>query len=117
MLDKITILEIKSERIGDPGKLVNVQAELDLLSRVRIDSLGKASELASLTEDLRAVNAQLWDIEDHIRAKEREKSFDEEFIELARSVYIKNDCRADIKRKINVLVGSGIQEEKSYQNY
>ena len=117
MIDKITILEIKSERIRASDKLTNVQAELNLLSRVRADSVSETPELASLAEDLRTVNEQLWDIEDRIRVKESEKKFDAEFIELARSVYYKNDHRANIKRKINVLAGSRVQEEKSYQNY
>lgn len=117
MIDKITILEIKSERIRDPGKVVNVQAELELLSRVKADNFGKASELAGLAADLRTVNEQLWDIEDQIRAKERDGDFDAEFIKLARSVYINNDRRAKIKLKINALTGSRIKEEKSYQEY
>lgn len=117
MIDKITILEIKSERIREADKVANVQAELALLSRVKFDSLGKDSELATLTSELRSVNEQLWDIEDRIRVKESEKSFDAEFVELARSVYVKNDYRANIKRKINELVGSRVKEEKSYQDY
>ncbi len=117
MIDKITILEIKTERIRDSVKLSNVQAELELLSQVRIDSLGKVSEIASLAAELRSVNEQLWEIEDQIRGKERDGDFDAEFIQLARSVYKTNDLRAKIKQKINALAGSRIKEEKSYQQY
>ena len=117
LIDKITILEIKAERILDPEKVVNVLAELESLSQVVLDDCVKASELAKLTAELKLVNERLWDIEDQIRGKEKEGDFGSEFIALARKVYKTNDRRSDIKRKINQLAGSKIIEEKSYQHY
>ena len=117
LIDKITILEIKSERIGDSAKLANVRIELDLLNETwRADP---ASRIDIVTErsQLRAVNEALWDIEDRIRLKEKARAFDDEFVELARSVYIRNDERAAIKRVINQKLGSTLVEEKSYQDY
>ncbi len=114
LIDKITILEIKTQRIGDAAKLRNVTRELDLLresqSREGIDH----PRLESLKSALAAVNAELWEIEDEIRICERKADFGERFIALARAVYQTNDRRAAIKREINLLFDSAIIEEKSY---
>ena len=124
LLDKITILRIKSARITDPAKLRNVEIELDLLHSIWRES-GCAAEpdsetgraLAADERALETVNERLWDIEDRIREKERAQSFDAEFIELARAVYLSNDERAAIKKRINAHLGSRIVEEKSYKQY
>jgi hypothetical protein len=117
LLDKITILRIKSQRIGDADKLANVRLELDLLQRTWA-TLGNATATVAADERaLQAVNEQLWDIEDRIRDKEAARSFDQDFIELARAVYHRNDERAAIKKRINSALGSRIVEEKSYQPY
>jgi len=117
LIDKITILEIKSERIGDPAKLANVRIELDLLNETwRADPAARI-DIATERAQLRGVNEALWDIEDRIRLKEKARAFDDEFVELARSVYIRNDERAAIKRVINQKLGSTLVEEKSYQDY
>lgn len=117
LIDKITILEIKSERIGDPAKRANVCVELELLDATWGADPVSLIDIASERAQLRAVNEALWDIEDRIRVKEKAKAFDAEFIELARSVYIRNDERAAIKRAINERLGSTLVEEKSYQDY
>lgn len=114
LIDKITILAIKSERIKDPAKLANVRHELDVLSSARKDNLPVSAEIEALEAQLKLVNERLWVIEDDIRACEARKDFGECFIELARSVYIQNDRRAVIKRMINEACGSSIVEEKSY---
>ncbi len=114
LIDKITILEIKFERISDPGKLANVRHELVLLTAARDQAVPRTTELAELTTELRRVNLALWDVEDALRVAERQQRFDAEFISLARSVYHHNDERAAIKRKINELLGSSIREEKWY---
>jgi hypothetical protein len=117
LLDKITILRIKSQRIRDAAKLANVRLELDLLERTWA-TLGPAIQAVTADEQaLQAVNEQLWDIEDRIRDKEATRSFDQDFIELARAVYHRNDERAAIKKRINVALGSRLVEEKSYQPY
>ena len=116
LLDKITILEIKSEHIKNDTKLANVQTELKLLSDIW-DKTSPNNELDNLKQELRYNNQALWDIEDKIRIKESNKEFDQVFIELARSVYIQNDKRAETKKKINLKLGSVIVEEKSYANY
>ena len=116
LLDKITILRIKAERIQDPTKLANVRLELQLLERTWRDACGKA-DVATEERALQAVNERLWDIEDRIRAKEAARAFDAGFIELARSVYIENDERAAVKKRINLALGSRLLEEKSYQAY
>jgi Family of unknown function (DUF6165) len=117
LLDKITILRIKSQRIHDAAKSGNVRAELQLLERTWA-SLGAASQqIAADERALQSVNEQLWDIEDRIRGKEAARDFDQDFIELARAVYHRNDERAAIKRRINVALGSSIVEEKSYKPY
>jgi Family of unknown function (DUF6165) len=117
LIDKITILEIKSERISDPTKLVNVRVELDLLNETWAGAAASSTDIAAERGGLRAVNEALWDIEDRIRVKEKAKAFDAEFIELARSVYIRNDERATVKRTINDKLGSTLVEEKSYESY
>jgi len=116
-LDKLTILEIKSERMSDPSKLANVRRELELLRTTWAASPLAARDVSTLTAELKAVNEALWEIEDRIRELERAQRFDAEFISLARSVYRTNDRRATIKREINVALGSDILEEKSYTAY
>ncbi len=117
VLDKITILEIKSERIGDPEKIANVKIELALLRETWAESVSEDSVIDDLHAQLKEVNEALWEIEDDIRDKERAKEFDERFIELARSVYYTNDRRSKIKRDLNLHLRSEIVEEKSYQDY
>jgi hypothetical protein len=117
LIDKITILEIKSERIADAGKLKNVRVELDVLAAARDAAMAASAELAELTAQLKQVNQALWEIEDAIRDCERGQDFGPKFIELARSVYHSNDRRAALKRQINELLGSKLIEEKSYAAY
>jgi Family of unknown function (DUF6165) len=117
LLDKITILRIKVARIEDAAKLANVKLELALLEQTWKDS-GCATQAVTLDEHaLQAVNEQLWDIEDRIRDKEARHTFDRDFIELARSVYVCNDERAAVKKRINQQLGSRLVEEKSYKQY
>ena len=117
LIDKITILEIKSQRMTDAAKLHNVRTELTLLSETWKASPFSATDISAEWAGLRDVNAKLWDIEDRIRDKERDGLFDAEFIELARAVYVTNDERAAIKKKINTKLGSALVEEKSYATY
>ncbi len=117
LIDKITILEIKSRRIGDAAKLANVRNELDLLNATWANDAASHADIADERARLLAVNELLWDIEDRIRLKERAQAFDQEFIELARAVYFRNDERAAFKREINLKLGSQLVEEKSYQDY
>lgn len=117
LIDKITILEIKLDRISDPEKVNNVRREWEILTGSRDAALPQSDELDGLTKQLGGVNKQLWVIEDDIRDCERNKDFGEKFIELARSVYIINDKRAALKGEINALLGSVIREEKSYAAY
>jgi len=117
LLDKMSILEIKLDRIADPAKRANVGTELALLKAVRDESVSASTELDALYRELRSVNETLWDIEDDIRDEERARRFEARFIELARSVYVVNDKRALIKRQINTLLESNIFEEKSYADY
>lgn len=117
LIDKITILEIKSERISDPAKLANVRLELEQLNQVSELDEELLSNIADLRANLKAVNSDLWEIEDRIRIKESLAEFDQEFIELARSVYIRNDDRAAFKRSISVQQGYDLVEEKSYADY
>jgi post-segregation antitoxin (ccd killing protein) len=117
LIDKITILEIKSARIGEPAKQANVRHELALLEAARDQAVPASAELISLTRELKAVNETLWRIEDDIRACEAEQDFAAGFVALARAVYRNNDTRATIKRRINQLLGSAILEEKSYRPY
>ena len=117
LLDKITILQIKSERMIDAAKLANVRHELHLLIEVR-DRQGEPPQgLAELVVELRSVNERLWGIEDAIRECERQQDFGARFIELARAVYVSNDRRAALKYRINHLMGSPVVEEKSYAAY
>ena len=117
LIDKITILEIKKERIVDETKLRNIHAELETLQAARAQGLPASEELDRLTGLLKEVNLALWRIEDEIREQERVKDFGPVFIELARAVYLTNDRRAELKRSINELAGSRLVEEKSYARY
>lgn len=117
LLDKITILQIKAERINDEAKLENINKELQVLESLWSASPYSQNDLDKETNDLKAINEELWDIEDKIRDKESEQAFDDVFIELARSVYFTNDRRAEIKRVINTKTGSELVEEKSYSDY
>lgn len=117
LFDKITILEIKRDKMTDPKKLGNVDREHKILVGIRDEHISLSGELRQLVADLKTVNEKLWGIEDDIRECERRKDFGESFIVLARSVYIHNDDRALLKRKINTLLHSSIFEEKSYQAY
>jgi len=117
VLDKITILEIKSERIGDADKLTNVKRELELLQASWLRSVEQDETVCRIHSELKAINEALWEIEDDIRDKERAREFDQRFIDLARSVYVTNDKRADAKKELNVYLGAEIVEEKSYQDY
>lgn len=117
LLDRISILEIKSERIADPAKLRNINHELELYRATVSGKIPGSEAMARLIHDLKDVNAALWTIEDEIRACEANQDFSERFIELARNVYRTNDRRASIKREINILCGSAIIEEKSYTRY
>lgn len=115
--DKITILEIKRERIQQPEKLANIKTELDALNALLDELPFSRDDVADEVNKLKAINEKLWVIEDDIRDKEAAKKFDQEFIELARSVYITNDGRSDVKRDINIKLGSSFIEEKSYEEY
>jgi hypothetical protein len=117
LIDKITILRVKAERIGDPAKEANVRKELALLEATAAEHLPVSDELVRLTAELTAVNAALWDIEDGKRDCERRQDFGPDFVALARRVYMDNDRRAAVKRAINAAVGSEIVEEKSYKPY
>ena len=119
LIDKITILEIKAVNIGDEAKLKNVTHELNVLN-TKVDSLLDAAgqtKLAPLKADLKAINQELWIIEDDIRDCERDKDFSDKFIQLARAVYFTNDKRAKVKKDINIAFGSELVEEKSYKDY
>ena len=117
LFDKITILQIKLENLTSKNALENVEQELKKLQSILTQNGPKTMETLQLEGELRQINQQLWGIEDKIRDKERTNSFDDEFIQLARSVYITNDERSRIKRKINELLGSELVEEKSYAEY
>ena len=116
-LDKITILQIKLAHISDVAKRVNIQNELDALLPLVGGDKFATEQIQGLMDELKAVNEALWDIEDDIREKEASKSFDAEFISLARAVYVTNDKRAEIKKQINLVTGSALIEEKSYEAY
>lgn len=116
LLDKIAILQIKSERIDDPTKLANVSAELAALERAWMAHPAAGGDIGQLRARLKAVNLRLWEVEDAIRLKEKAGQFDQSFIALARSVYLENDVRARIKKAINLALGSAYVEEKSYRD-
>lgn len=117
LLDKITILKIKDQRIADPEKLENIRHELDVLRRTWAAAGIETPEIQSLERELLEVNTKLWDIEDEIRECEARQDFGERFVGLARSVYYTNDERARIKKAVNTLCNSAIVEEKSYASY
>ncbi len=117
LIDKITILAIKRTRITDAAKLVHIEHEYQQLMRVVAATITSDESLLRLQEELQAVNEDIWQVEDDIRDCERRKDFGQDFIELARQVYFKNDRRAALKREINVLLQSEIVEEKSYSAY
>ena len=117
LFDKISILEIKKSKLNNPQEIVKVKYELNLLLQELNNSKLNSSIISSLTQDLKEVNLKLWNIEDEIREKERNKKFDEEFIKLARNVYITNDTRAKIKNEINKKLNSKVFEIKSYEKY
>jgi hypothetical protein len=117
LLDKVTILEIKQEKIKDPEKVKNVQHELSLLQSICEQEALLNDEVEKQKQALRKVNLRLWTIEDDIRIKEKKREFDDDFIQLARSVYFENDDRAAIKKQINLMTGSDLIEEKFYQDY
>ncbi len=116
-LDKLTILEIKAERIADPAKRANVVHERDLLRRTWAEHPAAATDIEDALRRLRAINEKLWDIEDAIREQERAGDFGPRFVELARAVYYTNDERAAVKRELNEKLGSELIEEKSYADY
>ena len=117
LLDKITILQIKAERITDPAKVANVNTELEMLSKVWDASVESDDSITALSAELKSINETLWEIEDDIRDEERNRRFGERFVELARAVYVTNDKRADAKKRVNQHLNSTIVEEKSYQDY
>jgi hypothetical protein len=117
LLDKIAILQIKSERMRDAAKLANVRNELNALEHTWMAHPAAGHDIAQLRAALKAVNERLWVIEDDIRLKEKAQAFDAEFVRLARAVYFENDERARIKRDINQALGSAYVEEKSYEDY
>ncbi len=117
LLDKFSILKIKLEKINDEFKLINIKNEIDTISKNCEEIIQSDLRLSVIFEELVSVNESLWDIEDKIRIKEKEKEFDSEFIELARSVYITNDIRFTLKNKINIITSSKLVEEKSYESY
>ena len=117
LLDKITILQIKSERISDAIKVANVRTELAMLEQVWSDTVEDDEQIRALSSELKSINEALWEIEDDVRDEERNKRFGDRFIELARAVYVTNDERANAKKKVNLHLNSSIVEEKSYQDY
>jgi Family of unknown function (DUF6165) len=114
LLDKLTILRIKAQRIGDPAKLANVRRELAALEAIWQEAMPRASEVQREEAELARVNAALWDVEDALREREASQRFDAEFVALARAVYRHNDERAELKRSVNLKMGSTLIEEKSY---
>lgn len=117
VLDKITILEIKAINIKDIEKQNNVKVELNLLLKTWSEHVQDSTEITDLKQQLKKVNQDLWNIEDDIRIKESKREFDEEFIQIARSVYVENDKRAAVKKAVNLFLGSELVEEKSYEDY
>ena len=117
LIDKITILEIKKEFIIDSNKLKNINYEYNLLMEIYNDDISKTDGVDVLKTELKNINLSLWKIEDDIRDCERDKIFDNTFVELARSVYFTNDKRSMVKLEINLLLNSSLVEEKSYKDY
>lgn len=118
LLDKLSILELKLLKIENTDKLINIKNEFETLNPLGISLFEKYGDsLKQLYLKLAEINSNLWDIEDWIRDCEREKRFDKEFVELARSVYFTNDKRSEVKKEINILTESDLVEEKSYQDY
>ena len=117
LIDKITILEIKEVKITSNNALDNIRKELVFLSDIASNSKGVYDVISLLKNELKEVNLKLWQVEDEIREKEYSKEFDEEFINLARSVYRLNDDRANLKKQINETLFSELKEEKSYKNF
>jgi len=117
LFDKLSILQIKQERIKDGGKLININKEFKELSAIRAAQSSDSQQLAELADELRSVNAELWEIEDDIRGCEKAHDFGSRFVELARSVYKTNDRRSELKYRINLLLDSEMVEEKSYESY
>jgi hypothetical protein len=114
IIDKLTIIQIKLERIKDGEKLKNLQKEFSILAEASSAIIDTSDDLYKA---LYIVNCELWDIEDHIRDLERKKDFGNDFVATARAVYIKNDRRSELKREINIKTSSGLMEEKSYEKY
>ena len=117
LLDKISILEIKLDKIKDKGSLIEINKEFTSLSETKNSNISITKDLENLTKQLKETNTKLWSIEDEKRMCEKNKDFGKKFIELARSVYLNNDKRAKIKSEINKLLGSNIKEIKKYINY
>ncbi|MCH2541437.1 MAG: DUF6165 family protein [Alphaproteobacteria bacterium] len=117
LIDKISILKIKRNKIANKSKLKNINKELSLLNKIYKNNFKENKKLFLYEKKLININKKLWDIEDKIRLLESKKNFNKEFIELARAVYINNDERSQIKKKINQLTGSNLKEEKSYKSY
>jgi len=117
LIDKVTILEIKSERIADAAKLANVRDELQLLNELWVRDPASRTDISTERAELKRINEALWEIEDRIREKERDQNFGADFVALARSVYQHNDERSAIKREINLASGSALIEEKQYSSY
>ena len=117
LLDKISILEIKNDKITDSGKRQNVSKELDILTQTKSKHIRENETISHLYQKLKEINLKLWTIEDDIRDCERNKDFSDTFVQLARAVYITNDDRAAVKKEINLFLGSQIVEEKSYASY
>lgn len=117
LIDKMTILEVKSERMSDAIKLANVQKELDLLNKTWEENRPEAADIETQKGELKEINGQLWEIEDEIRLLEGKRDFGDNFVKLARAVYVTNDVRAEIKKSINNALGSELTEEKSYADY
>lgn len=115
--DQLSILQIKRERISDPAKRVNIEAQLQLVSQALVGAVGGDAGFAALFARLKAINERLWDIEEDIRAHERRGDFGDAFVQLARAVYQTNDKRSRVKREIDLLFGSPILEEKSYVDH
>ncbi len=117
LIDKLTILEIKRERMADPGKRANVEHEYQALCATWDQVPQSRQDIAALRAELKAVNERLWQIEDAVREHDAQQDFGPAFIDLARSVYLNNDERARLKREINLTLGSALVEEKSYDDY